>query len=226
MKYVIIALLLALAPLVGFADATVYNCPKHGPCTQDQIIKTGEGMNRATYCKRCFAEKKAQEKKRKEEEAEKERQRRLVSGKTNELGIVSGMVINARCINTNILATRILPAINSIYGKTANGYVQLSTYEGNNAQPLNIEDFKQILLKGGSFIIQLNHRIVPYQKKVGETYMAVKRHRDSLTRMGGGRGIAPVVAVGGHWETINTRIDRVTISLKQGVMVTFDPNFK
>lgn len=225
MKHVIIALLVALAPLVGFADATVYNCPKHGPCTQDQIIKTGEGMNRATYCKKCFAEKKAQEKKRKEEEAEKERQRKLVSGNITELDILDGMTINARCLNTNTVVMRILPEINRVYGKTPNGIVVRSRYAGKDIKELTMDDFKDFLLKGGVFQISFLHKIKPYKKLVGGTLVERAPVRDSWGRSVGWMAKGPPVVVGGHYETIDTRTDTIKISLKLGVIVRFQEGF-
>lgn len=225
-KIFFLELLLALTiPSIALAQESKLNCPKHGLQTYDNWTiqhKCGGQL----VCLKCKEQREKEELERKKQQAEIERKRRLVSGYTNELGIVSGMTINARCINTNILATRILPAVNVVYGKTQHGYVQLSSYKGNDIQSLTLEDLKEILIKGGSFTITLKHKIVPYQKKVGERLMYVKTRKDRLTRIGGGGGYNPVVSVGGHYETIDTREDKVTITLKQGVMVSFDPNFK
>lgn len=165
----------------------------------------------------------ASQARKREADAEAERIR-LRGNKITELDITNGIIINARCLSTNVVLSRILPAINKEYGKTKfGGIVKLDRYDGYDAQDLTLDDFKDFLSKGGIFQFEFTHKIKPYQKYIG----GVTVIRGSPI-IGGGRivGRTPTVSYGTpQYETITTRKDTIKLSLKNGMMVTFDPNF-
>ena len=234
------------------AAPIAYNCPKHGPCTENQVEKT----NGFVQCLRCQNEKKKAE------------ETRPQTGPLNEIDITADMVINSKSFGSfDAFSTRCLSAINDRYAKIGGKVMQKKVFHFKVLQHIGFrqyivttsqKQFKANLLADSyvddqtievigyhtqeiyeyTTVMGANRRLGVFQEVETESLsqddikaylVSGKEFIINLTHktrpyeeLQGAAYTRFGAAYGGTRVTKTERTDLVTISLKRGVIVKFE----